>query len=79
MEVAEMAAPHNFEIGRWVRLLKGPHAGRRGQIVSRRGDELELLVRGGPEWPFGAGFGVFLGVLVWLVEIMYMEQLLMCL
>jgi hypothetical protein len=48
-----MAAPkpHKFEIGRWVRLLKGPDAGKRGQIVGRHGDELELLVKGGPEWP----------------------------
>ena len=42
---------HNFEVGRWVRLLKGPHAGQRGQIVGRRGNELELLVNRGPEWP----------------------------
>jgi len=43
--------PHDYDIGRWVRLRKGPHIGRRGQIVGRHGDELELLVKGGPEWP----------------------------
>ena len=42
-------SPHNFEIGRWVRLLKGSDAGKRGQIVGRQGDELDLLVKGGPD------------------------------
>jgi len=42
---------HDFEIGRWVRPKIGPHAGRRGQIIGRHGNELEILVKGGPEWP----------------------------
>ena len=46
-----LSQPHNYEIGRWVRLRKGPDAGKRGQIIGRHGDELELLVKGGPEWP----------------------------
>jgi len=46
-----MSESHNYQVGRWVRLLKGPHAGRRGQIIGRRGDELELLVSRGPEEP----------------------------
>jgi hypothetical protein len=46
-----LAERHNFEVGRWVRLLKGPHVGKRGLIVARRGDELEILINGGPEHP----------------------------
>jgi len=43
--------PHDFQVGRWVRLLKGPHAGRRGQIVSRHGDVLEIFVNRGSKRP----------------------------
>jgi hypothetical protein len=46
-----VSKPHNFEIGRWVRLLKGPHTGMLGQIIGRNGDLLKLLISGGPLGP----------------------------
>src|SRR5689334_6360622 len=51
---AKVSEPHPYEIGRWVRLLAGPSAGKLGQIVWRYCDELDLLVNGGPYGPVSA-------------------------